>query len=374
MSRVSKVRVGHVPDGRHLYDIWFKGKRYRKITNLSRANTEKAGYNRLRELEKVTLGLGDEHPQKPVLFEAFAEDYIEKHAKVNNRPASVKRDRNSLKHLIPFFKNKYLHNITPELVEGYKANRKGHVSTTTVNREVTLLKSIMAKALEWKRISVNPIAGKAVKKFREENRVMRILTLEEARKLLAYSYGWLKAFIIIALCTGMRRNEILSLTREDIDFAANEIRVRAEISKSKRMRLVPMNAEVKKLLRSMVKGDRFIFFNEVTGRNLQDVKTAFRTAKKKAGIKGKLRVHDLRHTAASWMIEDGIDLVTVKEILGHASVQTTMIYCHPRKEIKHRAVALLGERIRPETVDVLVDTKGEARPENIGVTSSPAYS
>lgn len=374
MSRVSRVRVGQLADRRYFYDIWYKGKRYRKITNLSRANTEKAGYNRLRELEKLTMGLGEERPQKPALFEMFANDYIEKHAKVNNRPASVKRDRNSLKHLTPFFKNKYLHNITPELVEGYKANRKGHVSTTTVNREVTLLKSIMAKALEWKRISINPIGGKAVKKFREENNVMRILTPDEARNLLAYAYGWLKAFIIIALCTGMRRNEILSLTREDIDFAANEIRVRAEISKSKRMRLIPMNEEVKRVLRSIIKGNRFIFFNEATGRHLQDVKTAFRTAKKKAGIKGNLRVHDLRHTAASWMIEDGIDLVTVKEILGHASVQTTMIYCHPRKEIKHRAAALLGERIRPENVDVLVDTKGERQPEKSGVTYSPAYS
>jgi integrase len=203
---------------------------------------------------------------------------------------------------------------------------------------------------------------------------MHILTPDEARKLLTYAYRWLKAFIIIALCTGMRRNEILSLTREDIDFAANEIRVRAEISKSKRVRLVPMNVEVKKLLRSMVNGNRFIFFNEATGRHLRDVKTAFRTAKKKAGIKGRLRVHDLRHTAASWMIEDGIDLVTVKEILGHASVQTTMIYCHPGKEIKHRAAALLGERIRPETVDVLVDTKVERRPENVGNTSSPTCS
>jgi integrase len=374
MSRVSKVRVGHILDGRYFYDIWFKGKRYRKITNLSRANTEKAGYNRLRELEKITLGLGDEHSQKPVLFEAFADAYIEKHAKVNNRPASVKRDRNSLTHLKPFFKNKYLQNITPELVEGYKAERKGQVSTTSVNREVTLLKSIMAKALEWKRISVNPIAGKAVKKFPEEVRTMRILTADEARELLAYAYGWLKAFIVIALCTGMRRNEILTLTWEDVNFAANEIRIRAEISKSKRVRLVPMNEEVKKTIQSIPKRNRFIFFNEETGRNLQDIKTAFRTAKKKAGIKGSLRVHDLRHTAASWMIEDGIDLVTVKEILGHASIETTMIYCHPRKDIKHRAAALLGERIGPKTVDVLVDTKGERRPEKSGVTSSPAYS
>jgi len=374
MSRVSKVRVGHTPDGRHFYDIWFKGKRYRKITNLSRANTEKAGYNRLRELEKVTLGLGEEHPQKPVLFDAFAEDYIEEHAMVNNRPTSVKRDRNSLKHLKPFFKNKYLHNITPELVEGYKAKRKGQISTTSVNREVTLLKSIMAKAREWKRISVNPIAGRAVKKFREENRMMRILTSDEARILLANADGWLRSFLIIALCTGMRRNEILTLVWEDVNSATNEIRVRAEISKSKRLRLVPMNGEVKRAIQALPKRNRLIFFNVSTGKNIQDIKTAFRTAKKRAGIKGRLRVHDLRHTAASWMIEDGIDLVTVKEILGHASVQTTMIYCHPRKDIKQRAAALLGERIGPKTMDVLVDTKGERRPEKSGVTSSPIYS
>jgi len=72
------------------------------------------------------------------------------------------------------------------------------------------------------------------------------------------------------------------------------------------------------------------------------------------------------------MIEDGIDLVTVKEILGHASVQTTMIYCHPRKEIKHRAAALLGERIRPETVDVLVDTQYEGSDHKASLTYSPA--
>lgn len=372
MSRVSKVRVGHTPDGRHFYDIWFKGKRYRKITNLSRANTEKAGYNRLRELEKITLGLGDEYPKKPVLFDAFAEDYIEEHAMVNNRPTSVKRDRNSLKHLKPFFKNKYLHNITPELVEGYKAERKAQISTTSVNREVTLLKSIMAKAREWKRISVNPIAGRAVKKFREENRMMRILTSDEARILLANADGWLRSFLIIALCTGMRRNEILTLTWEDVNSATNEIRVRAEISKSKRLRLVPMNGEVKRAIQALPKRNRLIFFNVSTGKNIQDIKTAFRTAKKRAGIKGRLRVHDLRHTAASWMIEDGIDLVTVKEILGHASVQTTMIYCHPRKEIKHRAAALLGERIRPETVDVLVDTQCEGSDHKASLTYSPA--
>lgn len=373
MSRVSKVRVGHIPDGRYYYDIWYKGKRYRKITNLSRANTEKAGYNRLRELEKITLGLGDENPQKPVLFEAFAEDYIEKHANVNNRPASVKRDRNSLKHLKLFFKNKYLHTITPEIVEGYKAKRKDQVSTTSVNREVTLLKSIMAKAHAWKRISANLIAGKAVKKFPEERKLMRILTANEARLLLSVAEGGLKPFLVIALCTGMRRNEILTLTWEDVNSAANEIRVRAEISKSKRLRLVPMNGEVKRVIQALPKRNRLIFFNVGTGKNIQDIKTAFRTAKKRAGIKGRLRIHDLRHTAASWMIEDGIDLVTIKEILGHASVQTTMIYCHPRKDIKHRAAALLGERIRSETVDVLVDTQCEEQREKTAVSSSPAY-
>ena len=371
MARTSTVRVEKLSDGRYRYDLWYKGRRYRKITQLNRSETVKAGYKKLRELERVILGvIGEEEPQAPATFEEFADTFIKTHSELNKRPASVRGDINSLKHLKPYFKNKYLSAITPEFVEGYKASRKGQVSPASINRELALLKTIMAKAVEWKRIAVNPIAGKAVKKFDEGEQEMRFLTTDEARRLVDAATGPLKPFLIIALNTGMRRNEILTLRWENLDIDKGEIVVRPEVSKSKRRRVVPMNEEVAAALLKIEKRGPYVFFNQETKKNIQDIKGPFLTAKTKAKIKGRLRVHDLRHTAASWMVADGTDIMTIKEILGHASVVTTQRYCHPTRESKLLAVSRLSKRF---SADILVDTKPKKTTSASLVSECHAY-
>jgi integrase len=80
-----------------------------------------------------------------------------------------------------------------------------------------------------------------------------------------------------------------------------------------------------------------------SGRRYMDIKTAFKTACGKAKLFG-FRVHDIRHTAASWMIYDGIDIVTVRDILGHFDIKMTLKYCHSNKEKKQPAVDKLGTR------------------------------
>jgi integrase len=103
-----------------------------------------------------------------------------------------------------------------------------------------------------------------------------------------------------------------------------------------------------------------VFFNDKTKSHFQDVKNGFRAAAKSAGIRG-VRFHDLRHTAATKMIEAGVDLVTVSRILGHASIQMTMRYAHPTPENMQRAVDKLGEILesgrekvesQPQTVEI----------------------
>lgn len=80
------------------------------------------------------------------------------------------------------------------------------------------------------------------------------------------------------------------------------------------------------------------------------------TVCEKAGIKG-LRLHDLRHTAATKMIEAGVDLVTVSKILGHSSIQMTMRYAHPTTENMKRAVDKLGEIFRDRYKEIDVSDK-----------------
>ena len=116
-----------------------------------------------------------------------------------------------------------------------------------------------------------------------------------------------------------------------------------------------MNPLAKAALSGLPKtSPQFVFYNKATGTHVKDIKTAFKTACREARIKG-FRDHDLRHTAATWMVEDGVDIVTVKEILGHASLETTQRYCHPNKETKLRASMKLAERLKPRKTDILED-------------------
>lgn len=83
-----------------------------------------------------------------------------------------------------------------------------------------------------------------------------------------------------------------------------------------------------------------MFYNSKTDERLKNIYKAFKAACKKIGLPD-LRFHDLRHTTATLMVTDGIDLVTVKDILGHSKIEMTMRYAHPTPENKRRAVAVL---------------------------------
>jgi len=349
------LRLGK--SGNERWHIYYRvdGKRVRKAVKgaFSRADALKVLQVEVADAFRGKHGFSGAY--EPVIFEKFAVEFIEKYSKLNKRKNSVRSDKNGLQNLNAFFGKKALDAITPRLVEGYKATRKLKVSNASVNREITLLKTILNTAVLWEIIPKNLIAGKRVRRLEEPNRGMRILTPEEASRLIDGADKGLQPFLIIALQTGMRRNEILSLGWKDIDFASHEIRVDAETSKSKKERFVPMNPLVEAVLFALPKtSPQFIFLNKATGSYIKDIKTAFRTACRKARIKG-LRVHDLRHTAATWMVEDGVDIVTIKEILGHASLETTQRYCHPNREAKHRASMKLAERLKPRKMDILED-------------------
>ena len=136
----------------------------------------------------------------------------------------------------------------------------------------------------------------------------------------------------------MRRNEILSLRSVNVDFEKGYIFI--EDSKSGKSRKIPMNVAAFEALHDLPKKFEYVFFNEKTKSHVKDIKTGFKAACRRAEIKG-LRLHDLRHTAASKMIEAGADLVTVSKILGHSSIQMTMRYAHPTLETMRRAVEKL---------------------------------
>jgi len=318
--------------GKWCYSFIANGKRERRVVGLSKQECEAVACEARNKIKRD--GFGIKGAAKNIFFEDFAKDFIETYAKPNKR--SWQRDQISVDHLVLFFKGKYLAGITPDMIERYKAMRKDDVSASTVNRELACLKTLFGKAVKWGKLDSSPAAS--IGKFRENNARERILTDDEATRLIDFANPSLRPILIVALNTGMRRNEIFALKWKNVNLDKGIIFV--ENSKSGKSRKIPMNTLVRNSVEALPRGHEYLFCNARKDGNVRSIRTALMNACERAKIKG-LRLHDLRHTAATRMIESGADIVTVSKILGHASITMTLRYCNPSEESMQRAVERL---------------------------------
>ena len=292
----------------------------------------------------------------PTLGE-FAKSYMA-HVRDTVKKRSWKRDELCLRHLIAFFKEGLkLTDIKPQDVDDYKASRLNDVSPATVNRELEVLRHLFHLADRWNKFfGKNPVSRAGLLTL--NNRKERILELEEEKRLLASCDSFLRNIIITALHTGMRKGEIISLKWENVDLENNLITIDQTNAKSKKTRRVPVNSIMRKILleqRLKSAGSEYVFqSSKGTPYFRQDsLNRAFMLALSKAGIKG-LRFHDLRHTAATRMIESGASIVAIKEILGHSSLDMTMRYAHPNESLRS-ALEGLSDRFSDSLTDKSTD-------------------
>lgn len=141
----------------------------------------------------------------------------------------------------------------------------------------------------------------------------------------------------------MRRGEILNLTWNQVDLGTREIRV--EKTKSGKTRIVDINSFLLKelfKLNQTKKSSGYLFLNPRTEKPYKKSQTSFCGACRRAGIKN-FRFHDLRHTFASRLVGKGVDLIQVKEILGHSTVKIMERYTHTNRDERKKAVELLCE-------------------------------
>ena len=265
---------------------------------------------------------------------------------------TVHKDEAACKRLVAFFGDRQASEITPQLIEQFKNHRRQKmigetrpISGATVNRDLACLKTAFSKGLQWGLVSSNPV--KMVKLYSEKDRARtRYLSPDEKSKLLAICSPELRRIVLVALKTGMRKSEILTLRWLDVDFGANQIKIRK--SKSGRMRFIPLHPDVLEVLKDLPKGDDLIFTssngNAVTLYGW--VRTQFDAALENTGIRN-FKFHDLRHTFASEMIMRGADLKTVSELLGHATTAMTERYSHLSPSHKNLAVNLLAQAKAP---------------------------
>lgn len=329
------------------YDFVHKNQRYMGCFGQVSRTTAKEELAR-KKTEVIEGKLNPAKSRKSPRFDAFAEDYLG-WSKANKKPRSYERDGTSLVALRPFFSGKTLADITPWLIEKYKKERKEKgKSNQTVNLELACLKTLFSKAVTWKKATENPV--KEVKMLRVNNARVRFLDDEEERQLLAECKGYLHDILVTALHTGFRRNELLSLRPEDVDFARGLVSVRAGYAKNGEGRSVPMSTVLQGILLRLFReakasGSSGLFRNH-QGATLgaYALRASFQNAVKRARIED-FHFHDLRHTFASRLIMAGVDIRTTQELMGHKTIAMTLRYSHLSPDHKRKAIQALEDRV-----------------------------
>jgi integrase len=296
------------------------------------------GTSNRREAEKFLVShLAGEEKLGPVSFKDFGQRYME-YAKTNKR--SWRRDEQLLKHLTDFYQPALLSDIGQLSVESYKLKRAKLASPATVNREVALLKRMFNLADAWAlHRGRNPVKG--VRFLPENNLKFRTLSEDEEAKLLPHCPLYLHDMVLFALHTGLRSGDIFRLKWEDINSREHQLKI--IVRKTQRELELPLTEEVFTVLEKWraIRRCEYVFFNQLTGDRFHDVKTALKNAVRDAGL-SDITWHTFRHTFATRLIGQGADIVTVKELMGHVEIKTTMRYAHTSREAKRNAVKKLS--------------------------------
>lgn len=333
---------------RYYFHKTIDGQRYRILIKTARTlkQAEQAARKIQAEIHEGEYG----RPKGLMMLKEFIEKKYLPWARQNKR--SWKDDESKAKPIIEVFGNKQLREVTPKMIESFKSQRHDSITfrgnrrtKATVNRELQLLSRIFSRAKVEKEWHSNPCSE--VSLFKGEKKRKRWLRdeLDERERLLAVLESrqtYLYRLVLLDLNTGLRRTEILSLKVEDVDFHLGKLR--AKETKNGEERSIEMNETARAILGELVAeakqhGWQYLFTNPKTGTRYKDVKRAFTSALKEAGI-SDFWFHDLRHTFGTVAGNDpDVSIPALAETMGHKDWKTTMQYTHATDEGKRRVVA-----------------------------------
>jgi integrase len=324
------MSISRTSDNSWTYDFWHLGKRFRKRFD-SRSDALKAEAQR-----RLELNSGSNRDER-ITFRNASKLFFENHS----QPSKVvwKDDGSKIEYLNSFFGDKKLTDFTSFDIQCLRnALQEKGLSSSTVDKYHALTKTIFNKMTEWKRFSgTNPASE--VKLKREPNAHIRCLSQDELRLLEEkLRNDVVFPYYRVALHTGMRRSEICRMQWEHINMTSKDIYV--PISKSGKARHIPMNDVMYDLFSELYSSGK-----DPQSKVLQQLSPAYISHRfikkcKKLGIRD-FRFHDLRHTFASYLVMDGVNIHTVSRWLGHATIaMTEKNYTHlspnyQNEEIQH---------------------------------------
>lgn len=251
-------------------------------------------------------------------------------------------------HILPVFGSQYIDQIRAEPIAALVGRmREKHYATGTTNRVVIVLRHIFNLARKWRvpGITENPTTG--INLAPDVNRE-RFLSLEEAQRLIVsieQDENTVAAnAIMLLLLTGARRNEITQAKWEHLDWDQKTLFV--PLSKSGKPRTIALNGAAIALLRTIraTDGCEYIFPSPVTRRPSPSLHFPWQRIRVRAGLPD-LRLHDLRHSFASFLVNRGVSLYVVQGLLGHGHTRYTQRYAHLAPDTLREAAETVGSVI-----------------------------
>ena len=204
------------------------------------------------------------------------------------------------------------------------------VSTATVNREASMMKGMLFRAVEWDMIDRNPLQGLKLFKEAEKRRVN--LTPEKAGQLIAELSEPLADAAEFSIYSGLRKENVLSLRIEQIRF--HDLTLTGEVElvvKGGKRELFPLSTQAVEVVRRAIGNRRegYVFINPKTENRYMSINRSFDKAVRKLGLTvngTKFRWHDLRHLFCSWLLKEGVSIDIIRELAGHKDRSTTDRY------------------------------------------------
>ena len=226
-------------------------------------------------------------------------------------------------------------------VKEYASFRRVTVSNSTINRECSFARAAINRVNEDYEIKINNPFEKV--KFIEADYIANYLNRSQYERLLKAALETnnndLHDFIVLLTMTGCRPIELLTLSWSNVHLDKRQFIVRNHYSKSKRTMYKYLNDTAFNVLKNKAVTGEYVFTNARTGDHIKSYSKGFQLCKKRAGINCTL--YDLRHTYASWLIQKGVGIYTIKDLLGHGDIDSTMRYAHLDYAQYIDAVALL---------------------------------
>jgi integrase len=301
-------------------------------------------------------------------------DYLEEHyfpwvlANRKNGAGTIRR----IKLNFYFLWETRIENILPVEIERWRVGKIKIAKAATINKDLTALKASINWGFKRGLFDTHPLARLERLQERDSRTIVRYLTDEERtrlmtaldtreerirlgrdshnkwlaereKKLMPDAADHIKPMVIISLNTGIRRGALFGLVWSDVDFERRMLTLRSEESKPGKENHVPLNDAAFKAFsewRQKTTGGDLIFPSPRTGRCMDNCANAWEKLMRDAKIE-KFRWHDMRHDFASQLVMKGVDLNTVRELLGHSDLKMTLRYAHLAPEVKVKAVGVL---------------------------------